>query len=56
MKFKKEDMLLYLPTSGPSMHGDSVMYVIDYDEKQRKSYPRGSLFHLAKCRMPAGSG
>ncbi len=36
MKFKKEDMVLYLPTSGPSMHGDSVMYVIDYDEKRKK--------------------
>ena len=35
MKFKKGDMVLYLPTSGPSMHGDSVMYVIDYDEKRK---------------------
>ena len=36
MKFKKGDMVLYLPTLGPSMHGDSVMYVIDYDEKRKK--------------------
>lgn len=35
MKFKKEYMVLYLPTSGPSMHGDSVMYVINYDEKEK---------------------
>lgn len=36
MKFKKGDMVLYLPISGPSMHSDSVMYVIDYDEKRKK--------------------
>ena len=38
MKFKKGDMVLYLPTSGPSMHGDSVMYVIAYESLDRKVY------------------
>ena len=36
MKFKKGDMILHLPTSGPYAPGDSVMYVMDYDEKRKK--------------------
>ena len=35
MKFNKGDMVLYLPTSGPSVGGDSVMYVMDYDGKRK---------------------
>ena len=36
MKFNKGDMVLYLSTSGPSVGGDSVMYVMNYDEKKKK--------------------
>ena len=36
MKFNKGDMVLYLPTSGPSVGGDSVMYFMNYDEKKKK--------------------
>lgn len=35
VKFKKGDMILHLPTSGLSAGGDSVMYVMDYDEKRK---------------------
>ena len=36
MKFKKDDMAFYLPWCGPLEHGDTIMYVMEFDKKRNR--------------------